>query len=255
MKKILLGVAVAVLVPVLALGLTLFMTFRSLEPVPADGQDLPGGARLLNDGFAAFYLLPATGGAALVDCGDDANGAVILAELKKRSLGPADVTAIFLTHGHPDHVAACHLFPNAQVYAFEGDVALAAGTAKSLGPLPRFFATPPEKRIKVTKTLTDGEAVPVGDRQVIAFSVPGHTPGSASFLSGGVLMMGDNATVETSGALRPAMWLFSDDQQQNRKSLGELAAKLQQRGDKVDTIAYGHSGSSKGLTALTTFQP
>ena len=58
MKKILIAVAVLILVPVLSLAAALFLTLRGLETVPADGKDLPGGARLVNDSFAAFYLLP-----------------------------------------------------------------------------------------------------------------------------------------------------------------------------------------------------
>jgi glyoxylase-like metal-dependent hydrolase (beta-lactamase superfamily II) len=255
MKKVLIGVVLVLLLPPLGVVVGLLLTFRSLESVPAEGKDLAGGARLVNDGFAAFYLLPVTGGAALVDCGDDANGAVILAELKKRSLGPENVQAIFLTHGHPDHIASCHLFPKAEVYGFAGDVGIADGSARSLGPLPRLFSTPEEKRIKVTKTLTDGESVTVGDRQVVAFAVPGHTAGSASYLSGGVLIMGDNANVGKDGSLHPAMWLFSDDPEQNHKSLRELATRLQQRGDKVEMTAYGHSGPSEGIKALVAFEP
>ncbi len=249
-KKVPIGLAVVVLVPVLSLGLGLYLTMRGLAPMPDGGKDLVGDARLVNDGFTASYLLPFTGGVALVDCGNDEKGAAILAELKKRSLGPDDVKAIFLTHGHADHTAACHLFTKAEVYAFPGDVALAAGTARSRGPLPRWFAMPEAKKIKVTKTLTDGEIVTLGDRQVVAFAVPGHTAGSAAYFTDGLLLLGDDAQAETGGALRPAMWLFTDDADQNKKSLHDLAGKIRQRGDKVEAIACAHSGPLTGAKAL-----
>ena len=249
-KKLLLALAAVVLVPVLSLGLGLFLTMRGLAPMPPDGKDLVGDARAVSDGFTVSYLLPYTGGVVLVDCGNDATGKAILAELKKRSLGPDDVKAIFLTHGHADHTAACHLFGKAEVYAFPGDVALAAGDARSRGPLPRWVGMPPEKKIMVTKTLTDGEVVTLGDREIVAFAVPGHTAGSASYFSKGLLMMGDNAQAETGGALRPAMWLFTDDADENRKSLHELAAKIKQRGDKVEVIGCAHSGPLDGAKAL-----
>jgi glyoxylase-like metal-dependent hydrolase (beta-lactamase superfamily II) len=231
------------------------MTMHGLEPVPADGRDVAGGARLVNDGWAAFYLLPFTGGAALVDCGDDAKGAAVLAELKKRSLTPDDVKAIFLTHGHPDHIASCHLFTKAEVYGFGADQGIAAGTERSAGPIPRLVATPKEKLVTITKTLTDGETTTLGDRQVIAFAVPGHTRGSAAYLSNGLLMLGDSAQHDHDGSLRAAMWLFTDDPKQNRRSLQALATKLSQRGDKVDMTAYGHSGPSEGMRALAAFRP
>ena len=109
---------------------------------------------------------------------------------------------------------------------------------------------PADKKIKVTKTLTDGEVVTLGDREVVAFAVPGHTAGSASYFSKGLLMMGDNAQAETGGALRPAMWLFTDDADQNRRSLHELAGKIRSRGEKVETIGCAHSGPLTGAKAL-----
>jgi glyoxylase-like metal-dependent hydrolase (beta-lactamase superfamily II) len=252
-KKVLIGLAIVLLLPPLALGFALLMTMRGLEPMPEGGRDLAGGVRLVNDGWTVNYLLPYAGGVALVDCGNDDKGAAILAELKKKSLGPDDVKAIFLTHGHPDHTAACHLFTKADVYAFQADVDIASGTSRSRGPLPRMVSMPEEKKTKVTKTLADGQVITLGDRDIVAFAVPGHTAGSAAFLTKGVLLMGDNTQAETTGALRPAMWLFSDDTTQNKKSLHELAAKLKQRGDVIEVIGCAHSGpltSAKALDAL-----
>lgn len=254
-KKVLIALVLLILVPALAVFAFMQFDFRRMEPAPEAGRDLPGGVRLINDGFALSYLLPTGDGAALVDCGDDANGAAILAELKKRSLGPESVKAIFLTHGHPDHTGACHLFPKADVYAFAADQGLAAGTEGSHGPITRLVSGPPEKRVTVTRTLKDGETVTVGDRQVVAFAVPGHTAGSAAYLSGGILFVGDNGGFGKDGELRPAMRLFTDDPEQNRKSLHELAAKLEQRGDKVEVTAYGHSAPSEGMKALAAFSP
>ena len=86
--------------------------------------------------------------------------------------------------------------------------------------------------------------------EVVAFAVPGHTAGSASYLTKGLLLMGDNAQAETGGALRPAMWLFTDDTDENRKSLHELAGKLRSRGDEIEAIACAHSGPLTGAKAL-----
>jgi glyoxylase-like metal-dependent hydrolase (beta-lactamase superfamily II) len=257
MKKVLKIVAVvlAVLIvpPAVVIG-SLMYQFGQLEPVPEGTKEIAGGAVLVNDGFAAFYLLPANGGVALVDCGNDETGKVLLDELKKKSIKPEDVTHIFLTHGHADHTATCHLFPKAEVYAFPGDVDLAGGKAVSRGPLPRYVANPPEKAIKVTKTLTDGETIAVGDRQVTAFAMPGHTAGSASYLSNGLLLMGDNASFDKTGAMRPAWWWFTDDVAESGRSIRSLAGKLKQRGDKVEMTAYAHSGPSPGSAALESFK-
>src|SRR5512133_57879 len=133
-------------------------------PLP-DAADLPGGARLVkvNDGIVAFFVLPAGGSSvALVDCGNDPDAKLILAELARRNARREDVKAIFLTHGHWDHTAGCHQFPEAEVMALAPDVGLAAGTESGRGLLTRFLRNGPAKAAKVTRVLRDGETVQSG---------------------------------------------------------------------------------------------
>jgi hydroxyacylglutathione hydrolase len=219
---------------------------------PPDGKELGElKVRLVLDGYSAIYVIP-TGEktVALIDCGNDANGAAILSELKRRGLGPEAVTAIFLTHTHPDHIASCHLFKGANVHAFEGDVKQAAGEAHFKGPLPSKLTMPVEKRVKVTDLLSDGTAVQLGDVAVTPYHVPGHTAGSAAFLVGGVLFLGDNATRKKDGVVS-APWVFSDDTDENKRSLKALHAKLKAAGT-VKALAFAHSDSVDGLDALAT---
>lgn len=220
-----------------------------------DGHPLAGGAATtVVDGYVAMFVLQGDPGqVALIDCGNDANGAAILGALKARGLGPDAVKAIFLTHGHPDHVAGCHLFPGAEVYAFEGDVKLAAGEARAKGPLTSKFDLPKEKAAKVTKTLTDGETVSVGALQVKAYALPGHTAGSAAFLSKGVLYLGDSANGRSDDKrVRGAPWVVSDDTAQNRAELKKLTARLKAENAEPKTLAFSHSGPIEGLDGLLT---
>src|SRR5580693_2086935 len=93
-----------------------------------DGRELEGGVRLVKDGFVTIGVIDLGGGkVALVDAGNDPEGKAVLAELKRRNLGPDAVTAVLLTHGHTDHLAGCHLFPAASIYALGPDVGLAEG--------------------------------------------------------------------------------------------------------------------------------
>jgi glyoxylase-like metal-dependent hydrolase (beta-lactamase superfamily II) len=215
-----------------------------------DGQELGElKIRTVRDGYVASYLIPISEkSVALVDCGVDANGATLMKELQRRGLGPEAVQAIFLTHAHHDHIAACHLFPRAKVYAFEGDAKAAAGEARTKGPLPSLLDTPVEKRIKVTDFLADGVPVQVEGVAVTPYHVPGHTAGSAAFLAGGVLMLGDNATLKKDGVV-PAPWIVSDDVPENQRSLQALYEKLKPLGT-VETLAFSHSGPVEGLDAL-----
>ena len=252
MKKALLMVGTLLGVVVLGGVAVMVSTFGGLKPLPS-GADLPSGARLVKDGYVALFVLPAGDGVALIDCGNDPTGAALLAELSREGKKADDVRAIFLTHGHPDHTAACHLFPKADVYAFAPDAPIAEGLERSKGPMPRRMDMPTEKRIKVSKLLKDGEDVAVGPLVVRPYSVPGHTGGSASFLSGGVLFMGDNATAESGGTLRPAPWVFSDDPQVNQGSLKALSKRLKEDHAEVKLMAYSHSGTTPGSDALDHF--
>jgi glyoxylase-like metal-dependent hydrolase (beta-lactamase superfamily II) len=79
------------------------------------GLSLGTGAEPVYDGFSTVFMLDAGDGKlALIDAGNDTAGAAILAALQKRNTGPDNVTAIFITHAHPDHDAAIALFPKAR---------------------------------------------------------------------------------------------------------------------------------------------
>ncbi|MEK4851911.1 MBL fold metallo-hydrolase [Paenibacillus sp. FSL H7-0756] len=106
------------------------------------------------------------------------------------------LTRIVLTHGHMDHVGALDALkkqvPEAKVYISERDAALLAGD-RSLragelqtpikGSVPAKIVTRPDI------LLHDGDSI----GSLMAFSTPGHTPGSMSFQDrrSGALIAGD----------------------------------------------------------------
>ena len=255
MKRILLIVGAVIFFLLVAAGVLMAVTFGGNKPLQ-DGQELAGGARLVKDGVVAAYLLPAGDKeVVLVDCGNDAGAGPILATLRQRGLDASAVKAIFITHAHPDHIAGCHNFPQAQVYAFPADQGLAAGTETAHSPLAAVLPAAKGPVVKVTHPLADGEMVTAGNLQVRAFAVPGHTGGSAAYLASGVLYLGDSAMIATDGSLRPAPWLFSDDTAQNRASLKKLTSQLVAEVLEVKQLACAHSGPGEGLKPLTDFQP
>jgi glyoxylase-like metal-dependent hydrolase (beta-lactamase superfamily II) len=251
MKRILKIAALVVLVLAVGVAALLAVTFMGRRPL-IDGQDV-GGVRVVADGFAGIVVIPIDDRqVALVDAGQDQAGDAIKRELNRRQLDPAAVTAILLTHGHPDHTGAIRQFPRAQVMALEAEVPLVEGRAGARGPVPRLFPVSPTG-VTVTRVLHDGEVVTLGDVPIRVYAVPGHTAGSAAYFVNGALMVGDSAEVASDGSLQVAPWLFSDSQAENRASLVRLEQKLVADGATVTAIVPSHSGTAAGLAALTDF--
>ncbi|HUP03038.1 MAG TPA: MBL fold metallo-hydrolase [Bryobacteraceae bacterium] len=233
----------------IALGILLAPALIGLRPLP-DRLEI-NGLRILKDRYVSVCVLPlGGGGVALFDAGADKSGKTILDELARLGLGPEAVTAVLLTHGHHDHVAAAGLFPNARIMSLAEEVEIAEGLRSPGGPFMLVMRVAPAG-FKVHRALRDGETVELGGTKVRVFAVPGHTPGSAAFLVNGVLILGDAAGGQTDGRLRTAPWVFNANSAQNRASLKQLAARLSPEGS-VQALVFGHSGAMQnGIEPLT----
>ncbi len=235
MKRILKWLGGVVLVLLIAAGSFWYYAFGSNKPI-VDGQAVAPGVQTVKDGFVSVFVLDAgPGKVALVDAGNDKSGKAILAALSARGLTPSSVAAIFLTHGHPDHTAACRVFPDAQVYVLAEDVAMVGDAAKSTHPLK------------------DGDVTTVGDLRVETFAVPGHTDGSAAYLARGVLFFGDSAGASKDGVMMKAVGLFSKSSTQNVASLKSLEGRLAPRASEVQALAFAHTGPLVGFRPFAAF--
>lgn len=235
MKRALKWIGLAIATLALAVLAAWYSAFGHNSAI-VDAQKLVPGVEAVKDGFVSATLLDLdTDKIALVDAGNDPEGKALLAALARRKLGPEAVAAIFLTHGHGDHLAGCKLFPAAKVYALAADVVLA-------GP-----------KCPVTNPLADGEIVELGDLRLEAFAVPGHTPGSAVYLARGVLFFGDSAGASKDGTILKAVRLFSNDSAQNVASLKSLATRLAPRSREIKQLSFAHTGPLEGFAPLTQF--
>ena len=234
MKRALKWIGIVFGVLLVVAGAAYYSAFGDSKPI-AEGALVPG-VETVKDGFVSVFLLDAgPGKVALIDAGNDKEGAAIKAALARRGLTAADVTGIFLTHGHGDHTAACKLFPGAQVYAMAGEESVVGDAAK------------------VTHPLKDGEVVELGDLRVEALATPGHTPGSVVYLARGVLFFGDSAGATAAGEVKKAVRIFSKDPAQNLASLKALETKLEPRRAEIKELAFAHTGPIAGFDALEAF--
>jgi glyoxylase-like metal-dependent hydrolase (beta-lactamase superfamily II) len=251
MKRFLKIAGLVVLVLVLVIGGVLAVTFMGRRSA-VNGQAF-GGITVATDGMSAVVVVPLDEGhVALIDAGNDAAGTQILADLSKRKLGKEAVSAILLTHGHPDHIAGIKLFPQAQVMALDAEVPLVEGRAGAKGPVPRLFPVS-ATGITVARALHDGDVVSLGDKSIRVYAVPGHTAGSAVYFVDGVLAIGDSADVKSDGSLQGSPWIFSDSQAENRAALVRLEKRLTADGVNVTAMVPAHSGAADGVTALTAY--
>jgi hydroxyacylglutathione hydrolase len=200
---------------------------------------------------AGMYLYAVRTGTKVVlfDTGGDPEGAPIDAALAALGARRSDVSDIFLTHAHGDHTAGAAGVKGAKVHLGAGDVALAEGKAQPGALVARamlkIIAAPP---VTVTDPIsgTAVQTIDVGDgKQVKAFPMPGHTPGSYAFLYDGVLFAGDTMMFKQ-GRLDRGPTVFDTDAEGAKRAITGLK---QQLGDvELESVCTGHGGCTpKGL--------
>jgi glyoxylase-like metal-dependent hydrolase (beta-lactamase superfamily II) len=150
-----------------------------------------------------------------------------------RGLGASsdDVTDVFLTHSHRDHVGAWRLVRRSRFHVAAAERATFVGERAHRGWIPRTF-----ERLKQSglphlgevdvRTFSRDTAFVFGRDTLWAYLVPGHTAGSVVYLFRGILFLGDAATYTRWGGFAPARRGYSDDARTAAHNLDALWARL-----------------------------
>jgi len=124
-------------------------------------------------GWSTVALLRGHGRHAIFDTGPFGFRDVLVARLKQCGLTPADITHVFLSHGHYDHSVNWTMFPNAEILIGEQELAWAVEQPWGLTPVPELYMRELRNWPRLRTLRPDEEIFP----GLSAFLAPGHTPG------------------------------------------------------------------------------
>ncbi len=167
--------------------------------------------------------------AALIDPADEADAIFNMIEKSK-----CEVTAILLTHGHFDHMAALndiHQKTGAEIYISEHDVELLRDAEKNASKL--FFGLDIHSDLPVN-IIQNGDTITVGNLEFTVQETPGHTKGSVCYFADKAVFTGDTIFAEGFGRTD----LYGGEYARLRVSLMELVPNLRKK-----TIYPGHGGT------------
>jgi len=191
------------------------------------------------------YLIDAGGELALVDTGFKGKEQLITERVRSLGFSASRITAIIITHHHPDHIgglAGLVELTKAKVIAHVADAPFVDGRLPQPGPsrpgwlcraarpFNRLLATLP---VKVDIEVGDGDELPLAGG-ISILHTPGHTPGSICvFLkSGGAVFTGD-LLAQRFGLKWPSI-PFTADVAQLKHSVQKLA------GYQFESACFGH---------------
>lgn len=157
---------------------------------------------------------------------------------------PADVTDVFLTHSHRDHIAGWTAVRQARFHMMEAEVALFLGQVSHADLPSRVSAAAvgdpgPWSGEVAVRPFSRDTVFAFGADTMRAFVVPGHTAGSTAYLFRDVLLVGDAISRAYHTGYGPAMGIFTADREANRAALASLFERVRPYGVQWVCTAHG----------------
>ena len=178
-----------------------------------------------------IYLARTSTGLIAIDLGWWGARQAIAGAFRELDGSPDEVTDVFLTHTHRDHIAAWPLLRRGRFHVGQAEAPLLVGESRHRGLIPRVAerlkpsGLPKPNELDV-RPFTGDTSFVFGHDTVFAFTVPGHTAGSTAYLFRGVLFLGDAVTYGHLSGFGPARRVYSDDARVAAANLDSLLARI-----------------------------
>jgi len=144
----------------------------------------------------------------------------LTAQLQEIGVAPSDITALAVSHTHPDHIGNVELFPKAMLYVQKAEYEWPGANNT-----PRFKPEHPATRV-------EGDLDIFGDGSVTILATPGHTPGHQSLMvrlprTGVVVLTGDAVHFQSNWDNRrvPAMNFNKDETVASMQRIADILSR------------------------------
>ncbi len=235
-KIIVLGIGIiAVILVLFFIGFLIKTKSETKNMTAIETKEIVENIFSVYEPFTNMFLIKDSDQYIAIDAGNKVNK--VEKELKKLSIDPNKVIAVFLTHTDHDHVAALSLFGNAKVFISEQEEQMINGEKLRLFIFRNKIDTTNYEVIK------DQEVLNVGNISIQGILTPGHTPGSMCYLiNSKYLFTGDALSLKT-GKINKFNEFFNMDTKTAVHSMEKLL-KLPEA-EYIFTAHYGYSDNYK----------
>ncbi|MGH7476479.1 MAG: M15 family metallopeptidase [Longimicrobiales bacterium] len=203
-----------------------------------------------------IYLARTDSGVIAVDLGSDGDGHALDRALARLGAERGDLTTVFVTHSHRDHVAAWRHARHARFVLAAPELASFTGAAEHAGAVPRLaeqvapFDHPAADELWLHAFARD-TVFHFGADTVFAYALPGHTAGSAAYLLRGVLFAGDALGWTPLLGFHGAKRIYSDDAARSDSSVAALVQRLP--AGRVQWVCTAHGKCARPAEALAAW--